>query len=382
MMSWAKSMHRILQLMPVLFICFPGPLSGAGPGGSAGVQTIFAVGDIMLSGSAGPLYFEKGYDYPFQDKELARLIASSDIAFGNLEYPITRKGIRYRDKKYVFRGPPESLGAIRKAGFNLLSLANNHIMDYGEKGLADTILQCRKQKFAFAGAGENLPLASSYAVLEKNGVKYGLLAYSFTFPDAYWATADKPGTAHPEWAQLESDIMAARQDVDILIVSCHWGEELKSDPKKYQVDFAHHAVRSGADLVLGHHPHVPQAIEVYRGKPVFYSLGNYAFGTSSSNVKVGFAAAIRFEEKVPVRITLYPVNVCNRETGFIPRLARGTLADHIIMHLGDISRSFGTTIECRKGKGTISVQPYRPEPPVIPAEQDMTTTLRTQEYKE
>jgi len=365
----------------VLLICWPGQVSGADreSPASASVQTVFAVGDIMLSGSAAPVYLEKGYDHPFQDKGLARIVASADIAFGNLEYPITRKGSRFKDKKYVFRGPPESLGAIRKAGFNLLSLANNHIMDYGEKGLIDTITQCRKQKFAFAGAGEDLTSASGYAVVEKHGVRYGLLAYSFTFPDAYWATDSRPGTAHPDWARLESDISAARQEVDILIVSCHWGEELKSDPKKYQVDFAHHAVRSGADLVLGHHPHVPQAIEVYRGKPVFYSLGNYAFGTVSNNVKIGFAAYIRFEDKVPVRITLYPVNVCNQENGFRPTLARGVLADSIIQHLSDISRSFGTAIECRKGKGLISVAPYCPEPPVIlPAGQDMITTLRTE----
>jgi poly-gamma-glutamate synthesis protein (capsule biosynthesis protein) len=334
----------------------------------------------MLSGSAGRLYKERGYDHPFQDKGLARLIASADIAFGNLEYPVTRRGSRYQDKKYAFRGPPESLGAIRKAGFNLLSLANNHIMDYGEKGLRDTIFQCRKQKFAFAGAGEDLASASGYAVVEKRGVKYGLLAYSFTFPDAYWATADRPGTAHPDWARLESDIRAARQEVDVLIVSCHWGEELQSYPKKYQVDFARHAVRSGADMVLGHHPHVPQAIEVYRGKPVFYSLGNYAFGTVSNNVKVGFAAAIRLEEKVLVGITLYPVNVCNLETGFRPTLARGVLADRIIQHLSEISRPFGTVIECRNGKGTIQVLPCSPEQPVvIPVEGSITTTLRVQE---
>ncbi len=367
-----------------LLVCRPGPVSGSDREDSvrstAGVQTVFAVGDIMLSGTAEPLYLEKGYDYPFEDRSLARLIASADIAFGNLEYPITRKGSRFREKTYVFRGPPESLGAIRKAGFDLLSLANNHNMDYGEKGLTDTLSQCRKQKFAFAGAGIDVTSACGYAVVEKNGTRYGLLAYSFTFPEAYWATDNRPGTAHPDWGRLETDIRAARQEVDILIVSCHWGEELKSNPKKYQVDFARHAVRSGADLVLGHHPHVPQAIEIYRGKPVFYSLGNYAFGTMSSNVKDGFAAAIRFENRIPVKVTLYPVNVCNRETGFRPTLARSLLADRIVQHLSDISRPFGTTIECRRGRGLITIAPYRPEPPVIlPAGQDMVTILRSEE---
>jgi poly-gamma-glutamate synthesis protein (capsule biosynthesis protein) len=139
----------------------------------------------MLSGSATPLLQAKGYDYPFKDNNLGKIIASADAAFGNLEYPITMGGTRYKDKEYTFRGMPESLRAIKMAGFDLLSLANNHIMDYGEKGLKDTISQCRKNKLVYAGAGADRTSAFRLGVLKRHGVRYGLLAYSLTFPKEF-----------------------------------------------------------------------------------------------------------------------------------------------------------------------------------------------------
>lgn len=326
------------------------------------VHCVLAVGDIMLTGSAKPLLQAKGYDYPFQDENLERLIASADIAFANLEYPITMEGVRYTDKEYTFRGDPESLGAIRKAGFNLLSLANNHIMDYGEKGLRDTIRQCRKNRLVFTGAGADLASAGSLAVIKRHGVRYGLLAYSLTFPEEFWATPHKPGTAHPDWAQVGQDIRDARSRVDILIVSFHWGEELKSEPKKYQIDFAHHAINAGADIVLGHHPHVPQPIEIFKGRPVFYSLGNYAFGAISDNATFSFAPVTRFKGNVPVQVILYPLNVNNQEVGFQPRLVRGTPAKKIITHLMDISKSFKTVIHYQNGVGKIMIASENPAP--------------------
>ncbi len=323
---------------------------------------VLAVGDIMLTGSAKPLLQAKGYDHPFQDKNLVRLITTTDVAFANLEYPITIKGVRYTDKEYTFRGDPESLISIQKAGFDLLSLANNHIMDYGEKGMRDTIRQCRKNRLAFTGAGSDLASASRLAVIKRRGVRYGLLAYSLTFPEEFWATTGKPGTAHPDWEQVGHDISDAKQRVDILMVSFHWGEELKSEPKKYQMDFAHHAISSGADMVLGHHPHVPQPIEIFKGRPIFYSLGNYAFGAISDNATFSFASVTRFKDNVPVQVILYPLNVNNQEVGFQPRLIIGTPAKKIITHLRDISKSFKTDIHYHNGLGKIMIATENPAP--------------------
>jgi poly-gamma-glutamate synthesis protein (capsule biosynthesis protein) len=154
---------------------------------------------------------------------------------------------------------------------------------------------------------------------------------------------------------MGEDIRDARPHVDILIVSFHWGEELKADPKKYQIDFAHHAINSGADVVLGHHPHVPQPIEVYKGKPIFYSLGNYAFGSMSATAVFSFAAKVIFHGNEPVRVNVYPLNVNNQEVGCQPRLVRDTPAKKIITHLMEISKSFGTVIHYQDGIGKIMI---------------------------
>jgi poly-gamma-glutamate capsule biosynthesis protein CapA/YwtB (metallophosphatase superfamily) len=360
-----KKSRAIVPILPIyimltILVWHPNALFGdvyskTGDERTLRVPYVLGVGDIMLTGRAKPFLLAKGYDHPFQDKNLARLIASADVAFANLEYPITIKGIRYTDKEYTFRGDPESLSAIRKAGFDLLSLANNHIMDYGEKGLRDTIRQCRKNRLVFAGAGADLASASRLAVIKRCGVRYGLLAYSLTFPEEFWATSDKPGTAHPDWAQVGQDIREARQEVDILMVSFHWGEELKSEPKKYQIDFAHHAINAGADIVLGHHPHIPQPIEIFKGKPIFYSLGNYSFGAISDKATFSFAAATRFKNNVPVQIILYPLNVNNQEVGFQPRLVKGPSAKKIIAHLMEISKGFNTVIHYQNGVGKIMI---------------------------
>jgi len=368
---------RLTPVISVLVACVALASALGGPGPSyaeepdrkdakraGGVCSVLAAGDIMLAGSAKGCLKDKGYDHAFGDRGLAELITSSQVSFANLEYPVTARGVRYQDKQYAFRGEPESLSAIRKAGFDLLSLANNHIMDYGERGLRDTLRECRKNGLACAGAGMDLASASRLAVVKRNRITYGLLAYSMTFPEEFWAGVEKPGTAHPDRAQVQQDITQARARVDILMVSFHWGQELKSEPKPYQIDFAHHAIDSGADLVVGHHPHVPQGIEIYRGRPVFYSLGNYAFGAVSENAGMSFVAVTRFRGMVPVKVTLYPVNVRNKEVGFQPRLAKGASARGIIQHLKDISGAFGTDISCQDSTGRIAIPQTGHEPPL------------------
>jgi poly-gamma-glutamate capsule biosynthesis protein CapA/YwtB (metallophosphatase superfamily) len=280
---------------------------------------------------------------------------SADISFANLEYPITRKGVRFENKTYTFRGDQESLLALRRAGIDILSIANNHIMDYGQQGLFETIQGCRKDKIVYAGAGMNLDSACKLRRLYKAGVCYGLLAYSLTLPEEYWATSQKPGTAHPDWDRLRMDIMKAKNKVDILLVSVHWGEELNSSPKPYQIELAHLAIDSGADVVLGHHPHVPQPIEIFKGKPIFYSLGNYAFGTFSDNVSFSFVAEVVFLSGLPVQVNLYPINVYNREVMFQPRLATGSQAGRIVGYLKGISRLFGTRMIYDQGVGKIFI---------------------------
>jgi poly-gamma-glutamate synthesis protein (capsule biosynthesis protein) len=314
---------------------------------------IIAAGDIMLSGSSIPVLEKKGYDYAFSDLSLAKLIKDADISFANLEYPITKKGKPNKDKKFVFKGSVKSFKAIKNAGFDMLSLANNHIMDYGEKGLVSTLQACRKYGMTCTGADENLSQACSAGVIKRRDVRVALLSYSMTFPKEYWATDETPGTAYGDKLTVVEDIALARQIADIVMASFHWGAELMTEPKPYQIEMAHLAIESGADMVFGHHPHVPQGIEIYKGKPVFYSLGNYAFGSYSKNSPISFIARITAGKKGVTGIRVYPVIVDNFKTGFKPEAAKNEEARLIIDYLAEISAPFGTRIIYENGTGEV-----------------------------
>ncbi|HQP31934.1 MAG TPA: CapA family protein [Deltaproteobacteria bacterium] len=341
-----------------LGLCSAAPATGDHPAENGEpVHTLVAVGDIMLAGSSTGLLERKGYAHPFRDPVLAEIISSADVAFANLEYPIASPGQAFVGKRFTFNGSQSSLRAIRRAGFDLLSLANNHIMDYGPEGLASTIQACKTLKLTHAGAGARLDEARRLQVIRKNGVRYGLLAYSLTYPREFWATDENAGTVYGERRYLEQDIPRCAREVDILIVSFHWGEELNPRPRPYQIELAHLAVDLGAAVVLGHHPHIPQPIEIYRGAPIFYSLGNFAFGSWSANTPFSFVAEIRFLGSKPARIILHPINVNNHVVHFQPRALKGDAAREVITYLTDISAPYGTVLLPEKNCGVIELIP-------------------------
>jgi poly-gamma-glutamate capsule biosynthesis protein CapA/YwtB (metallophosphatase superfamily) len=319
------------------------------------MQTIVAVGDIMLSGSAKPLLRKKGYDYSFSDQALSELVMNADLATANLECPVIKKGVAYKGKKFVFSADPASIKAIKKAGFDMLSLANNHIMDYGEEGLSSTINCCLKSGIVCSGAGADLALARKAGILKRKGITFGLLSYSMTYPEEFWATSDSAGAAYGDKNAVIEDIQKTKKEADVVIVNFHWGEELAESPKAYQVAMAHLAVDSGADIVVGHHPHVPQPIEIYKGKPVFYSLGNYAFGSYSKKTPIGFAAVIVLGKDRICNVRIYPVITDNYEIKFKPASTGNKRAKEIILYLDKISQPFGTGIIYENGIGIVNL---------------------------
>jgi poly-gamma-glutamate synthesis protein (capsule biosynthesis protein) len=320
-----------------------------------GNHTVIAVGDIMLTGSARPVLKKKGYSHSFQDAHVSVLIKKGDVAVANLEYPVTLEGEAFKNKQYVYRGEPESMRAIKMAGFDMLSIANNHIMDYGEKGLLSTIDNCRKNSLICCGAGADLEQSRKPGVLKKNGITYALLSYSMTYPNQYWATSKTAGVTYGEKSAVEEDIRQIREKADVVMVSFHWGAELMESPREYQIRMAHFAIDSGADMVLGHHPHIPQGIEIYNGKPIFYSLGNFAFGSNSKNTVISFAAEIIMKGRDVSKVIIHPLVVDNYIVGFRPEYATGKKARDIINHLAKISEPFKTGIFFRNGAGELSL---------------------------
>ena len=310
---------------------------------------VVAVGDIMLAGTAAPELAQYGFDYPFD--KTREILASADIVVGNLEGPLTTRGEATQAKEYVFRSPPEQVaGALKRANFTAVSLANNHILDFGPDGLTDTIAALDLAGIKHAGAGANLKAARTPAMIEANGKRVALLAYSLTFPETFWATPDKPGTAFGHEAHIRADVTAAKTLADLVIVSFHWGAEHQHELRPYQPTLGHAAIDSGASLVFGHHPHVLQGIERYRNGVIVYSLGNFAFGSFNPIGSRGGLVLARFEGDCLSDIEVVPLNTKNSEVVFQPTPLSGSEADAVVRDLQTWSASLSTRIENRGGK--------------------------------
>ena len=304
---------------------------------------IAAVGDIMLDGSAREIMQEQGYDHAFD--KMRPWLQKADIAFGNLEGPLTERGEPAPDKKYLFRSPPAKVAeALKAAGFDVVSLANNHSLDYGSVGLADTIAALDKVGVHHVGAGENLAVARQAAILQRNGLKVAFLAYSLTFPEEFWATANRAGTVFGYREIVEGDIRAAKQKADIVVASFHWGQESKTQLRPYQVALGHAAINAGASLVIGHHPHILQSVERYKDGVILYSMGNFAFGSYSPNAKVSALAEIEFNGNKLTQVRLQPINVFNIQVLFQPQPLVGEAAANVISHLQQLSSMRETSL--------------------------------------
>lgn len=318
--------------------------------------TIAAVGDIMLGGTATAELERFGYDYPFE--QVRELLTKVDLAFGNLEGPLTAGGQPATQKQYVFRSPPDKVApALARAGIRVVSLANNHSMDYGREGLLDTLRALDQAGIRYTGAGESLAAARRPAVVEVRGVRIAFLAYSLTFPEAFWATADTPGSAFGHEHHVRADVAAARKQADVVLVSFHWGREGTTVLRDYQMQLGRAAIDAGASAVLGHHPHILQAVERYRHGVILYSLGNFVFGSYSADAIRSAIATLTFRDRRLQRVQFIPINVKNAEVVFQPRLLTGADADEVVHTLQQLSSDQGTQLVSRKGTAVIELVP-------------------------
>jgi poly-gamma-glutamate synthesis protein (capsule biosynthesis protein) len=253
--------------------------------------TIILVGDIMLD--RGVEYIIKtqgrptsgGYpDFKFPFLKIAEEFRNADILFGNLEGPISNKGTKV-GSIYSFRNDPKAIEGLSYAGFNVISLANNHAFDYGREALEDTFLRLKTAGIDYVGAGFNEGEAYSSVVKEINGMRIAFLAYTNLGPETWKASEKNSGIAwisEKDFEKIREDIKNAKSKSDILIVSLHSGEEYSSSPTQFQIEFSKMAIDAGADIVIGHHPHVVQKNEQYPSGYIFYSLGNFVFDQSFS----------------------------------------------------------------------------------------------------
>jgi hypothetical protein len=233
------------------------------------------VGDIALTHDYDVLYIAKGPQYPFEFVQ--DLFKSHDALIGNLESPFCLGGETY-PLKLSLRAHPGYARGLKEAGFSLLTVGNNHILDYREKAFFKTLKVLKGNGLQACGAGSNIHEARRPAIIEKNGVKVGVISCCEVEIDSpFYATETERGIAPLDMEILERDIQDLRRDVDVVVVSPHWGKEDWRYPCPGQVDKARRMIDMGADLVVGHHPHVVQGVERYKRGYIAYSLGNFLF---------------------------------------------------------------------------------------------------------
>ncbi len=300
--------------------------------------SILAVGDVMTGGSMAPWVNDSGPDYPFANT--GSLIRQADIAVCNLEAPYGTKGKAF-DKKFTFLVPPRLAAGIKEAGFDVVAMANNHMMDYGPEPLKATLVLLDSLGIAHSGAGMTLAEARKPAIVERNGIKVAFLSYSRVHPTQFWATAKKAGTAPAYENQIKEDIQRSKELADIVVVSFHWGAELMDTTKLYQRTLAHFCIDQGADLVLGHHPHILQGMELYQGKLIAYSLGNFAFGSRSRKCTESVILKTEFDSTGLKRIELVPLCVDNNRVFFRPTPLSGPEGLAVLSNLARLSRDLG-----------------------------------------
>jgi len=293
--------------------------------------SLIAVGDVSFS-RAGERIIKKEKDINYPFLKIKDYLKSGDIVFANLETPIT-SGPEIPNFAMIFRSNPGTEKALKQAGFSLLSLANNHTLNFAEKGLKDTLAYLESVGIQYVGAGENRQKAYQPVYIEKKGIKFAFLAYSDggLVPDTYEAGENHAGIAFINQEEMMKAVRKARAKADFVIVSLHAGTEYTDTPNDLQVNFAHAAVDAGADLIIGHHPHVVQPLEQYRGKYIFYSLGNFVFDQPQKReTREGLAIKVYFSKEKIEKISLLPVVMENLAQ---PRMASEDEADKILARL-------------------------------------------------
>jgi poly-gamma-glutamate synthesis protein (capsule biosynthesis protein) len=298
--------------------------------------TLFAAGDLGLDRAyANVVKIQgKGIDYPFNGGTariaglvccspfgwkvptivstghpgaMRDLISSADLALANMEESAPTH-FSFHPHGTVFTGDPALIAGIARAGIDVASVASTHIGDGGRAGILQTMAGLKKYGIVPFGAGPNLAAARQPAIFERGGVKVAILGYDGISSRYYGASASTIGDAPLKAAYIKADVAAARAaGAQVVIVFPHWGIEYTFGPSAAQQRLAHVMIDSGADMVIGNHPHWVQSVEIYKGKPIWYSLGNFTFDQSWSEPTLeGVTLELTFRGATLVQASMNP----------------------------------------------------------------------------
>ena len=290
---------------------------------------MIAVGDIMLSREVERrMINNEDFKYPFL--KTADITRSGDFVFGNLETSIIN-GRAIQNNEMVFRTDLRAVEGLVFAGFNVLSLANNHIMNFGRDGLESTIKILDENNISHIGAGMSEEEIYKPVIKDIKGTKFAFLGFTYNFDQRKSSNGEIYGMANMSIAKMEENVKKTKSKNDIVIVSMHAGTEYKISSSSFQENFAQRAIDAGADLIIGHHPHVVQNVQKYKQGYIIYSLGNFVFDQMWSNeTRLGAIAEITFQNKKIKSIEFIPVKIYDYSQ---PAILEGTEAEMILERL-------------------------------------------------
>jgi poly-gamma-glutamate capsule biosynthesis protein CapA/YwtB (metallophosphatase superfamily) len=294
--------------------------------------------EFVAVGDVGPLRENPGELF-----DLTRsILKTADIAFGQLEKSISDRGMRQLQlPRGLARTSPATARALSEAGFRVMSFASNHTLDFSDEALLDTIEHLGKYGVKVIGAGTNIQEARKPAIFDIKGTRIGFLAYCSVVPRGFEAWKDKPGLApvrattsyeQVDWqpgappkvltkadpddlAAMVDDIKRLRPDVDVLVVSQHWGvHHVPSLVAMYQHEIGHAAIDAGADIIVGHHAHILKGIEVYKGKVIFFSLCNFGMDHPVTHQKTQGGSYGLYEWEMDPEIPSYGFSIDAQKT--------------------------------------------------------------------
>ena len=307
-----KMRTYILGLILLLASCSKTPKENTNLKHTLPSVTFIAAGDIMLDRGTERIVRKKGLEFPFNS--ISHLVHRYDIAFCNLESIISNRG-RPIKKPITFEADTAFISILKESGFNVINLANNHALDYGRKALSDCMDRLKRVHLYTVGAGINLHKAYRPLIIEKNSLKIAFLAYC-TIPTGVPVKEHLPHISVFNLDTAISTIKRLRDTVDFIIVSLHWGIEYQHHPTPEQQKIAHRLIDEGADIIIGHHPHVIQEFELYRGKPIVYSLGNFIFDQRGKERNEGILFSCTLKKDSILDIVLWPIKIVRTQ----PRL--------------------------------------------------------------
>jgi poly-gamma-glutamate synthesis protein (capsule biosynthesis protein) len=305
------------------------------------------VGDVMLGRLVNQKLKDATAEYPWGDT--LPVFRNADVRICNLECVISDRGVPWSatPKTFHFRTDAKNIPSLTSAGVNVASLANNHSLDFEYEALADTVNILDAAGIHHAGAGANIREASKAVRFRAGELSFAFIAFTDNEPD-WEADESVPGvfyvpvdTADSRALRLFGIVQEAKKKADLVIVSAHWGPNWGYRPKPEHIPFAHALVESGADIVFGHSCHVFQGVEIYRGRPIFYSAGDFIDDYAVDEIErndESFIFLVEVEGRRIARLRLHPTVISRMQV----RLAQGRREEEIVEKMQDLCGGFGT----------------------------------------